>query len=91
MKNIIKFGALLFICFIFVLSISYAQKIETVDGVRIVHNDDKGQWGKNPQVDLEFIKTIGRPGPGIGFCDPGLWDHVDITRRRHRHRPTGDR
>lgn len=39
--------------------VSHAQKIETIDGVRVVHNDKTGKWGKNPQVSLEFIKTIG--------------------------------
>ncbi len=43
----------------FALSPSLAQKIETVDGVQIIHNEAQGQWGKNPQVELEFIKTIG--------------------------------
>jgi len=59
MKNFIKFGACLFIFFLFTLSTSFAQKIETVDGVQIIHNDAEGTWGKNPQVELEFIKTIG--------------------------------
>ncbi len=43
----------------FVFSPSLAQKVETVDGVQIIHNEAQGQWGKNPQVELEFIKTIG--------------------------------
>ena len=59
MKKLIKFSACLFIFFLFTLSISYAQKIETVDGVQVIHNENEGQWGKNPQVDLKFIKTIG--------------------------------
>jgi DNA-binding beta-propeller fold protein YncE len=36
-----------------------AQKIETVDGVRVVHNEKTGQWGASPQVHLELIQTIG--------------------------------
>jgi len=59
MKKLIKFSACLFIFFLFTLSTSYAQKLETVDGVQIIHNENEGQWGKNPQVELEFIKTIG--------------------------------
>ncbi len=59
MKKFIKFSACLFIFFLFTLSTSSAQKIETVDGVQIIHNEAQGQWGKNPQVELEFIKTIG--------------------------------
>lgn len=45
--------------FLFVLLANSAQKIETVDGVKVIHNDAEGQWGKNPQVELKFIKTIG--------------------------------
>jgi hypothetical protein len=36
-----------------------AQKIETVNGVRVVHNEKGGQWGANPAVKLELIRTIG--------------------------------
>jgi len=60
MKKFIKFGAYFLILFLFVFSISYAQKVETVDGVQIIHNENEGQWGKTPQVELEFIKTIGK-------------------------------
>ncbi len=38
---------------------SYAQKIETVDGVRTVHNTKTGLWGKNPEVQLRLVQTIG--------------------------------
>jgi DNA-binding beta-propeller fold protein YncE len=36
-----------------------AQKVETVDGVRVIHNDKTGKWGKTPQVSLEFIRNLG--------------------------------
>ena len=36
-----------------------AQKIETVNGVRVVHNEKGGQWGANPEVKLELVRTIG--------------------------------
>jgi hypothetical protein len=36
-----------------------AQKIETVDGVRVVHNEKGGLWGKSPKVSLELIRRIG--------------------------------
>ena len=42
-----------------VFIISFAQKVETVDGVRVVHNEKTGKWGKTPKVSLEFVKTIG--------------------------------
>jgi hypothetical protein len=35
------------------------QKIEIVNGVRVIHNDKGGQWGANPAVKLELIRTIG--------------------------------
>jgi len=59
MENFIKKSVCLVIFFLFALLTSYAQKVETVDGVQIIRNDAQGQWGKNPQVELEFIKTIG--------------------------------
>jgi len=40
-------------------SFTIAQKIETKEGVRTVHNDTAGQWGDNPKIDLEFVKMIG--------------------------------
>jgi sugar lactone lactonase YvrE len=36
-----------------------AQKVETVDGVRVVHNEKGGLWGKTPKVALELIRKIG--------------------------------
>jgi hypothetical protein len=35
------------------------QKVETVDGVRLVHNSGPGAWGKAPKVALEPVLTIG--------------------------------
>ncbi len=40
-------------------TVIWAQKIESIDGVRVVHNGKTGLWGKNPKVSLEFIRTIG--------------------------------
>jgi sugar lactone lactonase YvrE len=36
-----------------------AQKVETVDGVRVVHNEKGGLWGKTPMVALELVRKIG--------------------------------
>jgi hypothetical protein len=36
-----------------------AQRIETVDGVRVVHNEKGGLWGKSPKVALELVRKIG--------------------------------
>jgi sugar lactone lactonase YvrE len=35
------------------------QKVETVDGVRVVHNSGPGAWGRTPQVALEPVLTLG--------------------------------
>jgi hypothetical protein len=40
-------------------SAAAAQKIETVDGVRVVHNEKGGLWGKAPKVGLELVRKIG--------------------------------
>jgi hypothetical protein len=45
--------------FLVVSEMAYSQKIETVDGVRVVHNVKGGQWGKNPQVAIKLFQTIG--------------------------------
>ena len=36
-----------------------AQKIEMVNGVRVIHNEKVGQWGANLEVKLELVRTIG--------------------------------
>jgi len=36
-----------------------AQKIETVEGVKVVHNIGPGAWGKSPKVALEPVRTLG--------------------------------
>jgi hypothetical protein len=38
---------------------AFAQKIETVDGVRVVHNEKGGVWGKIPKVSLDLVRKIG--------------------------------
>jgi hypothetical protein len=45
-----------------------AQKIETVNGVRVVHNEKGGQWGNSPEVRIELVRTIG----GLDEKDPNL-------------------
>jgi hypothetical protein len=36
-----------------------AQRIETVNGIRIIHNEKGGQWGANLEIKLELVRTIG--------------------------------
>ena len=38
---------------------SFPQKIETEDGIRLVHNENSGKWGKQPKISLEYVKNIG--------------------------------
>ncbi len=35
------------------------QKIETVDGGRVVHNEKGGLWGETPKVAIELVRKIG--------------------------------
>lgn len=50
------------------------QKIETVDGVRIVHNKKGGEWGNNPRISIELMRTIGdvnTADENLAFDNPG--------------------
>jgi len=38
---------------------AYAQRVESENGVRVVHNIKGGEWGSNPKVSLELVRTIG--------------------------------
>lgn len=40
-------------------SFSFSQKIETKDGIRLIHNEKSGKWGNQPKISLEYIKNIG--------------------------------
>ena len=31
-----------------IFALAYSQKIESIDGVRIVHNEKGGNWGNKP-------------------------------------------
>jgi sugar lactone lactonase YvrE len=37
----------------------WAQKVQIVNGVRLIHNSKGGKWGKNPKIALELIQTLG--------------------------------
>ena len=52
--------AIIFIFFMLSISIHLAgQEIETVDGVRVVHNEEGGKRGKDLPVKIELVRTIG--------------------------------
>jgi hypothetical protein len=59
MKKLSRFIGYVVIIMFFAFSISFAQKVETIDDVRVVHNGKTGNWGKNPKVSLELVRTIG--------------------------------
>ena len=40
-------------------SVSSGQKVETVDGIKLVHNSGPGAWGKAAKVALEPVRTLG--------------------------------
>lgn len=50
---------ILFLGMAMVLSMAEAQKVETANGIRVVHNEKAGQWGEKPAVKLELVRTIG--------------------------------
>jgi sugar lactone lactonase YvrE len=59
MKKILKLTASVVITLFFVSTVSLPQKIETKDGIRLIHNEKTGKWGKQPKISLEYIKNIG--------------------------------
>ncbi|MFO7733490.1 MAG: 6-bladed beta-propeller [Candidatus Aminicenantes bacterium] len=57
--NIVKILLVIVAGLILVLFAVSGQKVETVDGVRLVHNTGPGAWGKTPPVVLEPIRSLG--------------------------------
>ena len=45
--------------FLFLAAVALGQTVETVNGVRLVHNGKEGKWGKPPKVRLELVRTLG--------------------------------
>ncbi len=37
----------------------FSQTVEVVSGVRLVHNDKQGLWGKRPKIQLKLVRTLG--------------------------------
>lgn len=59
LRNILNVRLRIFLTLFLVSIFVGAQKIEMVNGVRVIHNEKGGQWGANPAVKLELIRTIG--------------------------------
>jgi len=59
MKTILRLKILILSLLLITASYSLAQKIETKDGIRIIHNEKEGKWGRNPELSIEYVKNIG--------------------------------
>ena len=59
MKIILRIKILALSLLLITAGYSLAQKIEIKDGIRIVHNEKEGKWGKNPELSIEYVKNIG--------------------------------
>lgn len=55
----IQFTMAFLLGFILIFLSAAAQNVETENAVQIIHNEREGQWGKNPELKLELIRTIG--------------------------------
>jgi sugar lactone lactonase YvrE len=58
-KNLLRFTVFAVVPLLALVAAPADQKIETVDGVRVVHNVKGGLWGKTPQISLELVRKIG--------------------------------
>jgi hypothetical protein len=47
------------LCLLFLAIGAFGQSVETVNGVRLVHNGKEGKWGKTPRVQAELVRTLG--------------------------------
>jgi len=59
MDKIIRWAFFAGIAIFLITGFSFPQSVETKDGVRVIHNEKEGKWGKNPEVSLEYEKNIG--------------------------------
>jgi hypothetical protein len=58
-KDLLRFTVLAVVPLLALVAAPAAQKIETVDGVRVVHNVKGGLWGQAPKAGLELVRKIG--------------------------------
>ncbi|MCJ7563989.1 MAG: 6-bladed beta-propeller [Candidatus Aminicenantes bacterium] len=47
------------VIFLFASVLAYSQRIETINGVRVVHNEKGGKLGNKPGVSIQLIRKIG--------------------------------
>ncbi len=60
MKTKLTIIMTLFMCLGLAASAAFAQKIETEDGIRIIHNPKSGKWGNSTPISLEASDAIGQ-------------------------------
>jgi len=53
----IKILGLLIMVLMMISTLAYSQKIETINGVRVVHNKKGGKWGNKP-VNLFLVDRL---------------------------------
>jgi len=56
-----------------ILCAASAQTIETVGGVKVIHNEKGGIWAGSPKVKLELVRKIGgleEKDPNLAFSSP---------------------
>ena len=53
----IKILGLLTMVFMMISVLAYSQKIEIINGVRVVHNEKGGKWGNEP-VNLFLVDRL---------------------------------
>ncbi|MCP4723815.1 MAG: hypothetical protein GY863_02200 [bacterium] len=58
MRNSLKLVLIMVISMLIIADTS-AQEIKTIDGVKTIINEGRGEWGRNPEVKIELVKTIG--------------------------------
>ena len=59
MRKMVRLNVLILSLVVIISFITIAQKVETIDGVKLVHNSKQGKWGKDSKISLEFVRTIG--------------------------------
>ncbi len=57
--NILRILALIVLVLVLAVIAFAGQKVETVDGVRVVHNTGPGAWGRTAKAALEPVRTLG--------------------------------
>ena len=58
----------IFLILLFFTELSSFQKTESISDIQIIHNEKEGTWGKDPQVSLKLVSTLG----GLNVKDENL-------------------